>query len=101
MSSFMCDECDGLIGEYEDFIQFMGMNYCERCFEEHKHDLDLDEEGTVLVCDCCGEEITSGYYYRFDDEIFCMDCVDSNARNTTVSEIMEGRRADRRYEQSF
>lgn len=85
--SFICDECDGVIHEYEEFIQFMGMNYCESCFDEHKHDLDIDEEGIELVCDCCGDSITSGYYYRFDDEVLCMECVKSNKRTTTVDEL--------------
>lgn len=88
---FLCDECDGYIASYEEYIVFQGVNYCENCFENHRFDLDLDEEGTELICSCCGEVITSGYYYRFDDEIFCLECIEDMKHVTTQEEKYLGR----------
>lgn len=97
---FHCDECDGDIAEDEEYIEFQGMNYCEDCFDNHRFDLDIEEEGTELTCDCCGNAI-SKIYYRFDGEFYCNECVEDNKTTTTKAERDYDERLDMRYEGRF
>lgn len=98
---FHCDECDGDIAENEEYVEFQGMNFCVDCWNNHRHDLDIDEEDTEVVCECCGETITEGEYYVFDGEPFCLDCVDSNKCETTQAEKNLCEKMDRSWERRF
>lgn len=96
---FHCDECDGDIARNEAYIEFMGMNFCESCFEGHK--FDIEEEGESYMCECCGKMMTDGEYFKIDDDIFCLDCVESNSRETTQDIEDENERIDRKYDESI
>ncbi len=82
---FYCDECDGFIDGYREYIKFRGMNYCVNCFDNHKH--YIHEIDDFVVCDGCDERVYDDYY-DFDGDIFCPDCVELMMFKTTQEEEM-------------
>lgn len=93
---FHCDECDGEIGYDEEYVQFNGMNYCKDCFDSHKHDVDYEDND--VMCEACGEIIREGYFYRFEDLIYCEECVEDSINLTTESDFIDGVLIDKGYE---
>lgn len=38
------------------------------------------QEERLPICSECGEKIQDDFYYEFNDEVICSDCLDNNHR---------------------
>lgn len=95
---FHCDECDKDIDRDESYLMIMGLNLCEDCFENHKRFADEYDEDKV--CALCGRTIEEEVF-EIGEDFFCMDCINSEACETTPREHYCGNACDMDYEGSY